>query len=68
MIRQDVNEGLKNIPIPDYPRYLYDPIRYSIINNGKRFRPILAHLTGRANNIEPNEYITCLPEDLTKAD
>ena len=57
MIRQDVNEGLKNIPIPDYPRYLYDPIRYSIINNGKRFRPILVHLTGRANNIEPNDLM-----------
>ena len=57
MIRQEVNEGLKNIPIPDYPRYLYDPIRYSITNNGKRFRPILAHLTGRANNIEPNDLM-----------
>ena len=56
-IRQEVNEGLKNIPIPDYPRYLYDPIRYSITNNGKRFRPILAHLTGRANNIEPNDLM-----------
>ena len=57
MIRQEVNEGLKNIPIPDYPRYLYDPIRYSITNNGKRFRPILVHLTGRANNIEPNDLM-----------
>ena len=57
MIRQEVNEGLKNIPIPDYPKYLYDPIRYSITNNGKRFRPILAHLTGRANNIEPNDLM-----------
>ena len=57
MIRQEVNEGLKNIPIPDYPRYLYDPIRYSITNNGKRFRPILTHLTGRANNIEPSDLM-----------
>ena len=57
MIRQEVNECLKNIPIPDYPRYLYDPIRYSITNNGKRFRPILTHLTGRANNIEPSDLM-----------
>ena len=57
MIRQEVNEGLKRIPIPDYPKYLYDPIRYSITNNGKRFRPILVHLTGRANNIEPNDLM-----------
>ena len=29
-IRLNVNRQLKKIPIPDAPRYLYDPIRYSI--------------------------------------
>ena len=51
-IRLNVNGHLKKIPIPDKPRYLYDPIRYSIGNGGKRFRPILTHLSGRANNID----------------
>ena len=51
-IRLNVNRHLKEIPIPDVPRYLYDPIRYSIRNKGKRFRPILTHLSGRANNID----------------
>ena len=53
-IRREVDKGLKKIPIPKFPRYLYDPIRYSIIGKGKRFRPILTHLSGRANNIDPN--------------
>ena len=51
-IRLNVNRHLKKIPIPDTPRYLYDPIRYSILNGGKRIRPILTHLSGRANNID----------------
>ena len=51
-IRLNVNRHLKKIPIPDIPRYLYDPIRYSIRDGGKRFRPILTHLSGRANNID----------------
>ena len=51
-IRSNVNRQLKKIPIPDAPRYLYDPIRYSVLNGGKRFRPIITHLSGRANNID----------------
>lgn len=51
-IRLNVNRQLKKIPIPDAPSYLYDPIRYSILNGGKRFRPIITHLSGRANNID----------------
>mgnify|MGYP006232888041 CR=1 FL=1 len=56
-IRLNVNRHLKKIPIPDVPRYLYDPIRYSIRNEGKRFRPILTHLSGRANNIDSDDLI-----------
>ena len=51
-IRLNVNRHLKKIPIPYTPRYLYDPIKYSIRDGGKRFRPILTHLSGRANNID----------------
>lgn len=53
-IRLEVDKSLKKIPIPNLPRYLYDPIRYSIKSKGKRFRPILTHLSGRANNIDPD--------------
>ena len=51
-IRSRVNHKLENMPLPVYPEYLYDPIRYSIVNKGKRFRAILTHLTGRANKID----------------
>ena len=51
-IRSEVNATLENMPLPVDPKYLYDPIRYSIINKGKRFRAILTHLTGRANKID----------------
>ena len=51
-IRSEVNKNLDRISIPDSPKYLYDPIRYSVRSGGKRFRPILTHLSGRANNID----------------
>ena len=53
-IRAEVNKGLKRMSIPDEPRYLYDPIRYTLKGKGKRFRPILVHLSGRANNVDPD--------------
>ena len=53
-IRKEVNKSLGKIPIPKTPTYLYDPIRYSIKGSGKRFRPILVHLVGRAHNLDPN--------------
>ena len=53
-IRAEVNKGLKRMPIPDEPGYLYDPIRYTLKGKGKRFRPILVHLAGRANNVDPD--------------
>jgi len=53
-IRAEVNKSIKKIPIPAKPEYLYNPIRYSLKGNGKRFRPILVHLVGRANKIDPD--------------
>ena len=57
-IRKEVNRELKNISIPEKPNYLYDPIRYSINARGKRFRPILVHLVGRAYKIDPSELMS----------
>ena len=51
-IRSEVNNSLKNLKIPDKPNYLYSPIRYAIDAKGKRFRPILVHLAGRAGKID----------------
>ena len=56
-IRKEVNRELKQISLPKSPTYLYDPIRYTINGNGKRFRPILVHLAGRANNVDPESIM-----------
>ena len=53
-IRKEVNRDLKRLPIPKRPVYLYEPIRFTLSGSGKRFRPILVHLAGRANNADPD--------------
>ncbi len=53
-IRDEVNSSLRKFSFPDQPRYLYDPIRYMISGKGKRYRPILVHLSGRAFRVDPN--------------
>ena len=56
-IRKEVNNDLKRLPIPKRPVYLYEPIRFALRGNGKRFRPILVHLAGRANNADPDSLM-----------
>ena len=56
-IRKEVNRDLKRLPIPKRPVYLYEPIRFALRGNGKRFRPILVHLAGRANNADPDSLM-----------
>ena len=56
-IRKEVNNDLKRLPIPKRPVYLYEPIRFALRGNGKRFRPILVHLSGRANNADPDSLM-----------
>ena len=56
-IRKEVNRDLKRLPIPKRPVYLYEPIRFVLSGNGKRFRPILVHLAGRANNADPESLM-----------
>ena len=56
-IRKEVNHDLKRLPIPTRPVYLYEPIRFALRGNGKRFRPILVHLAGRANNADPDSLM-----------
>ena len=52
-----MNRDLKRLPIPKRPIYLYEPIRFALSGNGKRFRPILVHLAGRANNADPDSLM-----------
>ena len=56
-IRTEVNRDLKRLPIPERPIYLYDPIRFALRGKGKRFRPILVHLAGRANKADPDSLM-----------
>ncbi len=56
-IRKEVNRDLKRLPIPKRPVYLYEPIRFALSGNGKRFRRILVHLAGRANNADPDSLM-----------
>ena len=56
-IRSEVNRDLKRLPMPDKPAYLYDPIRFILRGKGKRFRPILVHIAGRANFADPDSLM-----------
>ena len=47
-IREEVNKDINRISLPENPKYLYDPIRFTLDASGKRFRPILVHLIGRS--------------------
>ena len=53
-IRKEINHSINKLPIPDSPAYLYDPIKYALKGKGKRLRPILTHLVGRAYKSDPN--------------
>ena len=53
-IRGEFNRELNKFPIPEKPGYLYDPIRYTLKGAGKRIRPILVHLSGRAFQGDPD--------------
>ena len=56
-IRKEINHNIKKLPIPDTPTYLYDPIKYALGAGGKRLRPILCHLVGRAYRIDPDSIM-----------
>ena len=56
-IRSEVNRDLKRFHLPKSPIYLYNPIRYTFGGKGKRFRPILVHLSGRAFHVDPDSLM-----------
>ena len=57
-----VNQKLE-VLLPDDDSILTSAMRYSVLNGGKRLRPILAYLTGELNDTEA-EYIDTLASSL----
>ena len=56
-ITSEFNRALKLFPLPKRPEYLYGPIKYSLKGKGKRFRPILVHLSGRKYKVDPDDIM-----------
>ena len=56
-IRKEFNHSLKYFPLPESPKYLYNPIKYSLKSKGKRYRPIIIHLAGRSFKSDPDELM-----------
>ena len=56
-IRKEFNHSLKSFPLPGSPKYLYNPIKYSLESKGKRYRPIIVHLAGRSFKSDPDELM-----------
>ena len=56
-ITSEFNRSLKSFPLPKEPEYLYGPIKYSLKGKGKRFRPILVHLSGRKYKVDPDDIM-----------
>ncbi len=56
-IRKEFNHSLKSFPLPELPKYLYNPIKYSLGSKGKRYRPIIVHLAGRSFKSDPDELM-----------
>ena len=56
-ITSEFNRSLNSFPLPKKPEYLYEPIKYSLKGKGKRFRPILVHLSGRKYKVDPEDIM-----------
>ena len=56
-IRKEFNKSLNSFSFPKTPSYLYKPIEYSLKGEGKRYRPIIVHLTGRHFKSDPDDIM-----------
>ena len=54
-IQKDIDEILSKYPFPDNPKYLYKPLKYVLRGKGKRLRPVLLMLAGKALKVEIKE-------------
>ena len=48
LLGEQIEEGLRTLPLPDEPTELYAPIRYVLNGGGKRMRPVLLLLAAEA--------------------
>lgn len=56
-LRKEIDKALKRLPLPEKPEYLYQPLKYMLNGRGKRLRPILVHLSGKAFNADPEDLM-----------
>ena len=56
-IGREFERSLKSFPLPKEPKYLYEPIKYSLKGKGKRYRPILVHLSGKKYKVDPDNLM-----------
>ena len=56
-IRKQFNKSLNSFSFPKTPSYLYRPIEYSLKGQGKRYRPIIIHLSGRHFKSDPDDIM-----------
>ena len=56
-IRREFNKSLGSFAFPRNPSYLYRPIEYSLKGQGKRYRPIIVHLSGRHFKSDPDDIM-----------
>ena len=56
-IRKEFNKSLSSFHFPKTPTYLYQPIEYSLKGQGKRYRPIIVHLSGRHFKSDPDDIM-----------
>ena len=56
-IRKEFNKSLNSFSFPKTPSYLYRPIEYSLKGQGKRYRPIIIHLSGRHFKSDPDDIM-----------
>ena len=57
IIAKQINKSLNSFSFPKTPSYLYRPIEYSLKGKGKRYRPIIVHLTGRHFKSDPDDIM-----------
>ena len=56
-IRKEFNKSLRSFSFPKTPSYLYRPIQFSLSGKGKRYRPIIVHLSGRHFKSDPDDIM-----------
>ena len=47
-LRDEINDALMALQLPEHPSYLYEPLSYVFSGKGKRLRPILLCIAGKA--------------------